>query len=125
MQIFKTPNYNFIKWRWHALILSALVIIAGIGLMVARGGLPLGIDFSGGTQIVIKFSQSVSQRMVLDAIEGIPGEKVVQQYDDPADNSRNESGQHAAHRNAGRWGRAESGRRLERHAVDRRRYSSG
>jgi preprotein translocase subunit SecF len=87
MQIFKTPNYNFIKWRWHALILSALVIIVGVGLMIARGGLPLGIDFSGGTQIVIKFSQAVSQSMVLSAIDGIPGEKVVQQYDDPADNS--------------------------------------
>ena len=87
MQIFKTPNYNFIKWRWHALALSAVVIIAGVGLMIARGGLPLGIDFSGGTQIVVKFTQPVSQRMVLDAIEGIAGEKVVQQYDNPADNS--------------------------------------
>jgi preprotein translocase subunit SecF len=87
MQIFKTPNFNFIRWRWQALALSALVIVAGVGLMVARGGLPLGIDFSGGTQVVVKFSQPVSQSMVFGAIQGIPGEKVVQQYDDPADNT--------------------------------------
>jgi preprotein translocase subunit SecF len=87
MQIFKTPNYNFLRWRWHALSLSTLVIMAGIALMVARGGLPLGIDFSGGTQMVVKFTQPVSQSMVLEAIGGIPGEKVVQQFDNAADNS--------------------------------------
>ena len=38
MQIFSTPNYDFIKWRWHALALSAVVILAGLGLMVSRGG---------------------------------------------------------------------------------------
>jgi preprotein translocase subunit SecF len=87
MQIFKAPNFNFIKWRWHALVLSTLVVLAGAALMVARGGLPFGIDFSGGTQVIVKFAQPVSQGMVLEAIQNIPGEKVVQQYDDPADNS--------------------------------------
>jgi preprotein translocase subunit SecF len=79
MQIFHNANYNFIRWRWHALSLSALVIIAGIALTVIRG-LPLGIDFSGGTQLIVKFDQPVS----LDRIrEALPGDEVVQQYDDP------------------------------------------
>ena len=26
MQIFSAPNYDFIRWRWHALILSLAVI---------------------------------------------------------------------------------------------------
>ena len=30
MQIFKNPNFNFIKWRWHALALSSIVIVAGL-----------------------------------------------------------------------------------------------
>jgi preprotein translocase subunit SecF len=82
MQIFHNANYNFIRWRWHALALSALVVVAGIAIMVAQG-LPLGIDFSGGTQIIVRFDQPVS----LDQIrEALPGDEVVQQYDDPAQN---------------------------------------
>ena len=30
MALFQNANYNFIKWRWHALLFSAVVIIAGI-----------------------------------------------------------------------------------------------
>ena len=29
MQIFHNANYNFIRWRWHAHRLSALVVVAG------------------------------------------------------------------------------------------------
>jgi preprotein translocase subunit SecF len=85
MQFLQNANYNFIKWRWHALALSALVIVAGIGLMIARGGLPLGIDFSGGTIVIVKFEQAVSEQQVRDAVAGLPGEKVVQTYGDPED----------------------------------------
>jgi preprotein translocase subunit SecF len=85
MQFLTNPNYNFIKWRWHAIALSALVILAGIGLMISRGGLPLGIDFSGGTIVIVKFEQAVSEQQVRDAVAGLPGEKVVQTYGDPGD----------------------------------------
>jgi preprotein translocase subunit SecF len=85
MQFLSNANYNFIKWRWHAIALSALVILAGVGLMVSRGGLPLGIDFSGGTIVIVKFEQAVSEQQVRDAVSGLPGEKVVQTYGNPAD----------------------------------------
>ena len=52
MQIFNNANFDFIRWRWHALVLSSLVIIGRLGSRIARGGLPLGIDFSGGTLVV-------------------------------------------------------------------------
>ena len=55
MRLFENTNYDFIKWRWHALVGSALVILAGLGLMVSRGGMPMGIDFTGGTIVVAKF----------------------------------------------------------------------
>jgi preprotein translocase subunit SecF len=85
MDILKNPNFDFIKWRWHALALSAVVILAGAGLIATRG-LPLGIDFSGGTLIVVKFDQAVSEGSVRSAIDSVPGEKVIQPYGDPAQN---------------------------------------
>ena len=87
MAIFTNPNYDFIKWRWHALAASTLLVVAGIVFMFARGGMPLGIDFTGGTIVVAKFSQAVEADRVRVALDGVPGEKVIQSYGDPADNA--------------------------------------
>ncbi|HYU77741.1 MAG TPA: protein translocase subunit SecF [Vicinamibacterales bacterium] len=84
MQILRNPNYNFIRWRWQAIALSAIVIMAGF-VMIAARGLPLGIDFSGGTLMVIKFEQNVHEDAVRSAISGIPGDKVIQPYGDPSE----------------------------------------
>jgi preprotein translocase subunit SecF len=86
MQILSNTHYDFIKWRWHAIILSALVILAGV-VMVAKRGLPLGIDFSGGTIVVFKFENNVGEEAVRRATAGVPGEKVIQQYGKPEDHS--------------------------------------
>jgi preprotein translocase subunit SecF len=87
MQIVSSTNYNFLRWRWHALALSAVLIVAGLAT-VLRTGLPLGIDFSGGTAIVLKFEKPVSEQAILDALGDVGGEKVVQRYGEPADNER-------------------------------------
>ena len=85
MRIFTNTSYNFTRWRWHALALSFVVIAAGVAAIVSRGGLPLGIDFSGGTIIVVKFDQEVTEDQVRRAVDPIPGEEVVQQYGDALD----------------------------------------
>ena len=85
MDFLRNPNFDFIKWRWHAIVLSALVILAGVGFIVMRG-LPLGIDFSGGTLVVVKFEQAVNEDAVRRALEAIPGDKVIQPYGGAADN---------------------------------------
>jgi preprotein translocase subunit SecF len=86
MRIFENTNYDFIRWRWHALALSTLVVLAGVAFMVSRGGIPLGIDFTGGTIVVVKCEAPVAEDAVRQALEAVPGEKVVQSYGDPADN---------------------------------------
>ncbi len=84
MAIFSNPNYDFIKWRWHAIAFSALIIVAGFAYAFTRG-VPLGIDFSGGTIIVAKFEQPITVDQVRTALAAsIPGENVIQSYGDPA-----------------------------------------
>ena len=80
MQIFTNANYNFLRWRWHAIILSVIVIAAGVFAMATRG-IPLGIDFSGGAAFII---QGASEGEIRNALNAIPGDKVIQQYDDPS-----------------------------------------
>ena len=85
MQIFTRTNIDFLRWRWHAIALSTLVIAAGLVLIVARG-LPLGIDFSGGTIVLLKFEKPVTEEAVRGALSGLSGEKVVQQYGETGGN---------------------------------------
>jgi preprotein translocase subunit SecF len=81
MQILSSTNYDFLRWKWHAIALSLAVILGGFAMIAAKG-LPLGIDFSGGTLIVVQFEQPATEAQVRDAVAPLPGEEVVQQYGD-------------------------------------------
>jgi preprotein translocase subunit SecF len=85
MQIFKNPNYDFVRWRWHAIALSLIIILAG-AFNVYRTGLQLGVDFAGGTIVILKFDQNPTLERVRTALAQLPagGDAIVQQYGDPA-----------------------------------------
>ena len=82
MRIFTNANYNFIRWRWHAIALSLAVVIGGVATMVVRG-MPMGLDFTGGTIVVLEFEQNVTEEQVRNAIAELPGDEVVNTFDDP------------------------------------------
>lgn len=86
MQIFHHPNFNFVKYRWHALVLSWLVIGAGL-ITIFTAGLPRGVEFSGGTIVIVKFDTTPSVQQVRDSLgrhQGLAGGQniVVQRYGD-------------------------------------------
>ena len=88
MQIFKNPQFNFVKYRWHALILSWIVIGAGVVTMFTAG-LPRGVEFSGGTIVIVKFDTAPSVEQVRDGLshhQGLTAGQniVVQRYGDDA-----------------------------------------
>ncbi len=85
--IFENANYNFVKWRWHAIAISWLIVLAGVGVAFSRGGMPMGIDFTGGTAVVIKFDQPTQEDAVRAALDSISTDKVVQRYGPEAENS--------------------------------------
>jgi preprotein translocase subunit SecF len=87
MHLFHKTNIDFLRWRWHAIILSWVVILAGIGMIAAKG-MKLGIEFAGGTAIVAEFDQTPSIDAVRQALNrNYPGggeDAIVQNYGDPA-----------------------------------------
>jgi preprotein translocase subunit SecF len=89
MRILTNVNINWLRWRWHTLALSWLIILAGVGVMVTRG-LPLGIDFSGGTLVVVRFQQPVAIEQVRGALSAVAGDKIIQPYGGPSGAGGNE-----------------------------------
>jgi preprotein translocase subunit SecF len=84
MQIFNSPNFNFVKWRWHAIALSLVVIVSGLAMIYAKG-LKLGVEFEGGTIVIVQFDQNPEIQQVRAALGALPGGEtaVVQQYGEP------------------------------------------
>jgi preprotein translocase subunit SecF len=81
IELFRQPNFNFIGRRRWAYLVSAVFILAGIGSMVAKGGLRYGIDFSGGTLIQVRFEKPVPVDRIRHALETVQmGESVIQEF---------------------------------------------
>jgi len=51
MEFFTNTKYDFLKFRYHAIALSLLLIGAGIISLIVKGGPNYGIDFSGGVLV--------------------------------------------------------------------------
>ncbi len=82
MQIFHNPTFNFVKYRWPALIVSWVIILAGV-VGIYLKGLPLGVEFSGGTIVIVQFDTMprIDQvRGALDTALGGGENLVVQRY---------------------------------------------
>jgi preprotein translocase subunit SecF len=88
MHIFHNTNFDFLRWRWHAIGLSLLVILAGVAVIATRG-LQLGIEFSGGTSLIAEFRQPVSidaVRQTLAANYPDGGQATINTYGDASRN---------------------------------------
>jgi preprotein translocase subunit SecF len=87
MHIFHNTHFNFLRWRWHAIVLSWVIIIAGVAVLMTKG-IPRGVEFAGGTVVIEQFDQPVSVEQVRSALDrNYPGggqNAVVQSYGDPA-----------------------------------------
>ena len=55
MDIVKQTNIDFLKYKAPAMILSLVIIIAGLVSIQMKHGLRYGVDFSGGVAIHLKF----------------------------------------------------------------------
>lgn len=69
MQIFKTPKFQFMKYKFAALGMSGLIIAIGLINIMAGKGLNSGVDFAGGTLVQIRFKTSYPIERLRQALD--------------------------------------------------------
>ncbi len=60
MRLFKNPSIDFLLKRRIGYFLSLTLIFVGIVSLIIKGGPNYGIDFKGGTSVIIKFLEDIS-----------------------------------------------------------------
>jgi len=58
MELFKQTNFDFLKWKWHFILASVVLSVAGIISLIAHGGPRYGIEFQGGMLMTAKFQNA-------------------------------------------------------------------
>ncbi len=69
MEFFRNPNIDFLGKKWYFLAFSLVFSVAGIFSMLFWHGIPLGIDFRGGTLVEIKFSHKPDDNAIRAAMD--------------------------------------------------------
>jgi preprotein translocase subunit SecF len=81
MQLIKDTNIDFLGKRYIALVVSTIVIVAGIVSLVTKGGPNYGIDFVGGTEVRVRFAAEPDISRMRDTLSGLGlGEVVLQTF---------------------------------------------
>jgi preprotein translocase subunit SecF len=85
MEILKNPDFDFLGKTRYFVAASLILILAGVAF-IARNGLHYGVEFSGGTQLILKFASSPQVDRIRDAVgKQAPG-AVIQTYGDASKN---------------------------------------
>jgi len=87
VEFFRNPNIDFLGKKWYFLAFSLVFSVAGILSMLFWHGIPLGVDFRGGTLVYVKFSHTPDDNAIRAALErvGLPRARI-QRLGVPANN---------------------------------------
>ena len=69
MEFFRNANIDFLGKKWYFLSFSLIFSVAGVLSMLFWHGIPLGVDFRGGTLVYVKFSHTVDDNAVRSALD--------------------------------------------------------
>ena len=75
MRLFDQASYPFIEWRRHAYVLSAVVVLLGVGGMLFNVFLignwqNYGVDFTGGSLVQVRFNEPATAAQLRAALGG-------------------------------------------------------
>ena len=87
MEFFRNTNIDFLGKKWYFLAFSLLFSVAGVLSMIFWHGVPLGVDFRGGTLVYVKFNTTPDDNKIRAAMDraGLHNARI-QRYGPPANN---------------------------------------
>jgi len=87
LEFFRNPNIDFLGKKWYFLAFSLVFSVAGVLSMLFWHGIPLGVDFRGGTLVYVKFAQTPNDSAIRSAMDhaGLHSARI-QRYGAPANN---------------------------------------
>lgn len=71
MQLFKTPNIRFLRYKYVALAATAAVILAGVVNITVFKGLKLGVDFGEGTLLRVMLKSPSDEGQIRDLLQTV------------------------------------------------------
>jgi preprotein translocase subunit SecF len=69
VEFFRNTNIDFLGWKWYFLAFSLIFSVAGVLSMLFWHGIPLGVDFKGGTLVRVKFVQPPEDNQIRAAMD--------------------------------------------------------
>jgi preprotein translocase subunit SecF len=87
LEFFRNPNIDFLGKKWYFLAFSLIFSVAGVLSMLFWHGIPLGVDFRGGTLVYVKFAHTPNDNEIRAAMDraGLHNARI-QRYGPPAGN---------------------------------------
>jgi preprotein translocase subunit SecF len=85
MEILKNPQFDFLGKARYFIAASVIIIAAGVAYM-ATHGVRYGVEFSGGTELIVKFKSAPQVDRIRPALEPVAPGVVIQTYGTPASN---------------------------------------
>jgi len=87
MEFFRNTNIDFLGKKWYFLTFSLIFSVAGLLSMAFWHGIPLGVDFRGGTLVYVKYAAYPDPSAIHNEIEraGLKNARV-QRYGAPGNN---------------------------------------
>ena len=92
LEILKNPNFDFLGKARYFIAASLIVILGGLaymvtsGIYVGRNPHGYGVEFSGGTQLIVKFAQTPDTDQVRNAVSAVAPGAVIQTFGQPSEN---------------------------------------
>jgi preprotein translocase subunit SecF len=87
VEFFRNTNIDFLGKKWYFLSFSLIFSVAGILSMLFWHGIPLGVDFRGGTLVYVKFVDAPNISAVrADLDKAGLHNATIQRYGNPTDN---------------------------------------
>ena len=69
MEFFRNPNIDFLGKKWYFLAFSLVFSVAGLLSIFFWHGIPLGVDFSGGTLVYVKFASQPNDNAIRASLD--------------------------------------------------------